>query len=314
MMKKLLSLSCLLIVTLNSLAAPNATTPILQAAATPTIPTTLSPPQPANNNAGTINASNTANAPKDPNAPNVDLAQSLSQTQNNEVRWLTSNRGPFLSLYTADKTGNQFGTVILLHGNGHHPDWPGIIHTLRTQLPEIGWSTLSIAVPNYEYEPTPPGGAPVPIAITADTYTTAAPLIPVLTQRIIQSLPLIQEPNKPIIMVAEGVSAHWLLAAYNTLIDPRFQGIILVTAQNAPDGPAIDFNQLLQQPSRRIFLDITSKQNFNFAQAQARDVTARRTRSDRYQLMVITGSLTDPISPLFLKQVRGWLRRQFERK
>ncbi len=50
---------------------------------------------------------------------------------------------------------------------------------------------------------------------------------------------------------------------------------------------------------------MTSEQDLNFTQAQMRDVAARRTRSDRYQLMVVTGSLIDPVSPLFLKQVRG---------
>ncbi len=312
MLKKFFIFSPFFIFALNSFAAP---LPIAPKTITPTIPTSLTAQPTTQPNAAAINAANAANAPKDLNAPNMALAQSLTQMQNNDVRWLTSNIGPFLALYTPDKTGNQFGTVILLHGNEHHPDWPGVIHTLRTQLPEVGWSTLSIAVPNYEYQPPPaPGAAPIAPPTTPDTYISAVALIPILTQRITQSLPLITEPNKPIVILAEGVSANWLLAINSTLADPRFRGVILVTAQTAQDSPPIDFAQLLQQQPNRFLLDITSTQDFNFAQAQARDVTARRARSDRYQLITVTGSVENFNSPLFLKQVRGWLRKRLEGK
>lgn len=38
------------------------------------------------------------------------------------------------------------GGVVLVHGLGAHPDW-GLIHTLRTQLPAAGYTTLSIQMP-----------------------------------------------------------------------------------------------------------------------------------------------------------------------
>ncbi len=278
----------------------------------PNIPTTLTPNSITLPNPATIKATNAVNAPKDPNAPNQALAQSLEQqTHGDEVRWLTTNTGPFLSLYTPDKTGNQFGTVILLHGNGHHPDWPGVIHLLRTQLPEVGWSTLSIAVPNYEYQPPSTVGAPASNAIQ-NTFSAATPLIQMLSQRITQSLSLIPEANKPIVILAEGVSVTWLLATYNTLTDARFRGVILVSGQSAIDAPVIDFAQMLQQTPSRFFLDVTAEQSTIATQSPQRDVIARRLRSDRYQLMVMPGALDPSHSPLLLKQMRGWLRKHFE--
>ncbi|MBL4867296.1 MAG: DUF3530 family protein [Pseudomonadales bacterium] len=41
------------------------------------------------------------------------------------------------------------GTLLLLPENEHHPDWPGIIHYLRTDMPDEGWSTVSLALPDY---------------------------------------------------------------------------------------------------------------------------------------------------------------------
>jgi len=53
----------------------------------------------------------------------------------------------FLGLYTEASTANTRGAVILLHGAGIHPDWDQVIKPLRTQLPDQGWSTLSIQLP-----------------------------------------------------------------------------------------------------------------------------------------------------------------------
>ncbi len=53
----------------------------------------------------------------------------------------------FLGIYTRETAKVAQGGVIILHGMGAHPDWPDIIFPLRTQLPEYGWTTLSIQTP-----------------------------------------------------------------------------------------------------------------------------------------------------------------------
>ena len=55
----------------------------------------------------------------------------------------------YFGIYIEDHSGRPVGNVLLLHDNLQHPDWPGIIHELRTQLPYAGWSTLAISVPDY---------------------------------------------------------------------------------------------------------------------------------------------------------------------
>lgn len=58
--------------------------------------------------------------------------------------WLQDGRHKFLGLFTP--AANAKAAVIVVHGLGVHPDW-GLISALRQQLPEAGYSTLSIQMP-----------------------------------------------------------------------------------------------------------------------------------------------------------------------
>lgn len=61
---------------------------------------------------------------------------------------LEANQVQFLALYTKPTaTGNDSAQgVILLHGRGVHPAW-GFIDTLRADLADAGWHTLSLQLP-----------------------------------------------------------------------------------------------------------------------------------------------------------------------
>ena len=66
-----------------------------------------------------------------------------------ELIWLSAKgqSEKFLGIYTRETAKVAQGGAIILHGMGAHPDWPDIIFPLRTQLPEYGWTTLSIQMP-----------------------------------------------------------------------------------------------------------------------------------------------------------------------
>jgi pimeloyl-ACP methyl ester carboxylesterase len=64
-----------------------------------------------------------------------------------EPVWLQADDHRFLTIYTPAETGTPRGTVLLVHGVGAHPDWPQIIHPLRSGLSEKGWRSLSIQMP-----------------------------------------------------------------------------------------------------------------------------------------------------------------------
>jgi len=64
-----------------------------------------------------------------------------------DAEWLPVNDLKVLSIYTPSETEPARGAAIILHGIGAHPDWPDVIHPLRTRLPEAGWTTLSVQMP-----------------------------------------------------------------------------------------------------------------------------------------------------------------------
>ncbi len=64
-----------------------------------------------------------------------------------DAEWLPVGDIKVLSIYTPSETESTRGAAIILHGIGVHPDWPDVIHPLRTRLPENGWATLSVQMP-----------------------------------------------------------------------------------------------------------------------------------------------------------------------
>ena len=64
-----------------------------------------------------------------------------------DARWLDAGKTKIFSIYTENTTKNTLGAAILIHGVGVHPNWDQIIRPIRSQLPDYGWSTLSIQMP-----------------------------------------------------------------------------------------------------------------------------------------------------------------------
>jgi pimeloyl-ACP methyl ester carboxylesterase len=74
-------------------------------------------------------------------------AQISDSLLSGEVCELKAGDTGFMGIYTESEQGPADRAVILAHGIGAHPDWPEVVHPLRTGLPESGWSTLSIQMP-----------------------------------------------------------------------------------------------------------------------------------------------------------------------
>lgn len=52
-----------------------------------------------------------------------------------------------LALTQRQRLPEAQGAVLILHDFEQHADWPGLVHELRTQLPDSGWYTLSVNLP-----------------------------------------------------------------------------------------------------------------------------------------------------------------------
>lgn len=88
------------------------------------------------------------------------LAQEFAQQEDNKtsLEWFRQGqKDAFLGLYSEHYGREPQGYALILHDNQQHPDWPGLVHYLRTQLPAKGWSTLAISLPDrWQLTAAPP--------------------------------------------------------------------------------------------------------------------------------------------------------------
>jgi hypothetical protein len=82
--------------------------------------------------------------------------QLLEENLKNGVpTWLSDGEEEFLAIWHEDRSGNAQGALLILHAEGEHPSWPRTTQPLHDSLPEYGWATLAIHLPNPAYESTP---------------------------------------------------------------------------------------------------------------------------------------------------------------
>lgn len=115
-----------------------------------------------------------------------------------EAVWLNDGATDFLTLYTENIADEEIGGAIIAHGIGVHPNWPDVVHPLRSQLAELGWHTLSIQMPILPNEAE---------------YKQYAPLFGEIAPRIAAAEKFLKEKGvKNIVVVAHSMGAT--MAAY----------------------------------------------------------------------------------------------------
>ncbi len=87
-------------------------------------------------------------------------ALAKSQSATTEALWLETQHESFLGLLERANTPNPAGVVILLHHDRSSPDWPELIAPLRKGFPDIGWHSLSLALPDTPLPPVPGAARP----------------------------------------------------------------------------------------------------------------------------------------------------------
>lgn len=107
---------------------------------------------------------------------------------------------PFLTLFTPAGTGKA---AIVVHGLGIHPDW-GMIGTLRTELADRGFATLSIQMPilaadakGEDYPPTFPEAAERIAEAVAFLKAKGYPQIAIVSHSMGSRMSLVYLADKP---------------------------------------------------------------------------------------------------------------------
>lgn len=82
-------------------------------------------------------------------------AQELARQYPKAAQTLTAADESFLAFWQPANTEQPKGTLILLPGSGETPDWPRIIGPLWRSLPDYGWHTLSVTLPDPDSDIPP---------------------------------------------------------------------------------------------------------------------------------------------------------------
>ena len=212
--------------------------------------------------------------------PRVPASESQSMTvladnlSADDLMWLNAGQERFLSLWQQDRSGDPKGALLIIHGEGEHPAWPQTTKPLHDTLPDYGWATLAISLPNPDPAPKPTRTLPVktqPIVLADNSETQAnaadnsdennSPSTPT-----VQTAALSSSPQQSSTSQAEQITERRLEAALKFLHDQeQFNIIVLgsgsgaIRAQDFIDTitPKIDNPQLkqnLQKPIRGLII------------------------------------------------------------
>lgn len=90
-----------------------------------------------------------------------------------EQQQLQAGEEKFLALWKPANVAEATGVVILVPGADESADWPSVIGPLRSKLPDSGWSTLSLSLPDSPAAPLPAAVLPRPAAPASESAAAA---------------------------------------------------------------------------------------------------------------------------------------------
>ena len=98
------------------------------------------------------------------------LVRQLPESERQELK---AGDETFLALWLPANTADAEGAVILIPGDGESADWPVAIGPLRRKLPDAGWQTLAVTLPDPQSTAPIPRPKESPDKASADTDATA---------------------------------------------------------------------------------------------------------------------------------------------
>lgn len=84
-----------------------------------------------------------------------DAAALAKRVPEKEQQQLTAGEETFLALWKPANVGDPSGVVILVPGDGETADWPIAMAPLREKLPDSGWHTLALSLPDPQGDEPP---------------------------------------------------------------------------------------------------------------------------------------------------------------
>lgn len=255
-------------------------------------------------------------SPNKPSERAQDVSRFLSQHQReHELTTLNTNGEEFLGLWLPQRTRTPQGAALILPGDQEHGQWPLNVAPLRENLPDYGWSTLAIALPDIPVQylartgpatetPTEPQPDPQSAAKTnSETEQYSAQML----KRIDAAVNYLQNQGQlNLVIIANGHNAHWAaqwFAQKNIgANNEKGMALALIDAQDDAYAPQ-SLLQLLPSFSFPI-LDLVYANTPNQALLQRQRAGAmRQAKRDDYQQLSLSAWNDEA-----LRRIRGWLK------
>jgi pimeloyl-ACP methyl ester carboxylesterase len=201
-----------------------------------------------------------------------DAAALAKRVPEKEQQLLKAGDEEFLALWKLANVGDATGVIILIPGDGETADWPQAMAPLREKLPDAGWHTLSLSLPDPQgdepplrpiEEAAPPAGeekkadappadtteaapattpenaavpadnTPPPSGISEEQRTTHATRV---SARIEAAIAFAQEKKaKAIVLLGHGSGGYWA-ARYLADNKPKQVSNLILVAAEKPVG------------------------------------------------------------------------------
>ncbi|MBA4245335.1 MAG: DUF3530 domain-containing protein [Pseudomonas sp.] len=269
----------------------------------------------------------------------ISDAQTLEQRlDKREQQMLQAGAESFLALWLPANVGEPSGAVILLPGDVENADGAAAVGPLRRKLPDAGWHSLSITLPDPDGDPLPPRTAnsetPAPAGDEASDAEAesaaddspeqpAAPAAPKISseqrrqahvERVMARIETAitfadQQQAKEIVLLGHGSGAYWA-ARYLSERKPQNVQNLLMVAAELPAGFAPPLDELVAQ------LPVATGDFYYKDQASERQAALKRLQASKraklptyiqVAMKALPGNLPVQEEQLY-RRLRGWLQ------
>jgi len=217
-----------------------------------------------------------------------------------DVEWLNVGKSKIFSIYTENTTEKAIGGAIILHGSGVHPNWDQVVRPLRSQLPDYGWSTLSLQLPvlNNEAE-----------------YKEYIPLFKEVAPRINAGIKYLKSKGiNNIVIVAHSLGSGMAGYYMSQKPDSSIQALVAVGVSGVmyDEDDKVGYLNALKNIKVPV-LDIFGSNDLPtvLKGEKAKADTARKAGNKNYTQVKVAGAnhFFDNKEEILVKRVRGWLAK-----
>lgn len=209
----------------------------------------------------------------------------------------------FMGIFTEASDGPTGRAVILAHGMGVHPDWPDIINPLRSDLPDHGWSTLSIQMPILANDAALKDYAPL--------FDEAAPRIEAAVSF------LRAQGNRTLVLLGHSLGASMAASYLSGNGQKKIQGFVAIGLSANTNSNKMNSAVALAQV-RIPVLDLYGSRDLDgvLSSVKTRKKAARKAGNKNYQQLEIEGAdhFFVGMEDTLTRRVYGWLKTNFEKQ